>query len=501
MKLTLCMIVKNEQADLARCVGSVTPIIDDLVIVDTGSDDNTVDVAESLGARVYHHGWTDDFSAARNAALGHVEEGWALCLDADEMIAPLDHPRIRALIDDDRVDGYYLVQRHYLKGPGYVNQEPVVGEYPQMERGFSSYSQNYAMRLYRKRPDYVYTGRVHENLVCQNPATRWITAKTGVVIHHYGKSGDRRRLEGKMKEYLKLGELKAEEAPGDPKPRFELGVQLHELGRFEECIGFFTEAFELDRAYSKSLFYIGSAHYKLGRPDEARRALEEMIRIDPAHADALVNLAGVERQEGNVDKAITLFDRAIEVNGGMFAAWFNKGALLSSEGRFAQAEPCFAKAIELDPDHAPAMFGHWQCLVFTSDYHQAGREMVEWLKRFPGAGELVDQAVAKYLSMRKFDLVVNALAPLVATIDNARSYAALGAAQLGVGDIDNAEMNLEKALELDENDVDARVNLAQLKEVCRHDYQSAVTHYEQALNRCKDHKLCVERLSALRLSE
>ncbi len=500
MKLTLCMIVKNEQADLARCVESVTPIIDDLVIVDTGSDDNTVDVAESLGARVCHHRWTNDFSAARNAALGYVAEGWALCLDADEMISPRDHPRIRALIDDDRIDGYYLVQRHYLRGAGYVNQRPVVGEYPQMERGFSSYSQNYAMRLYRKRSDYVYTGRVHENLVCKNPATRWVTAKTDVVIHHYGKSGDRRRLEEKMREYLRLGELKVEETPGDPKARFELGVQLHELGRFEECIGYFTEAFELDPAYSKSLFYIGSAHYKLGRLDEARRALEEMIRIDSAHADALVNLAGVERQEGNVDKAIALFDRAIEANGGMFTAWFNKGALLSGESRFDQAEPCFARAIELDPCHVPAMFGHWQCLVFTSNYQRAGSEMVEWLRRFPRTGELVNQAVAKYLSMRRFDLVANALAPLVDTLDNARSYAALGAAQFGVGDIDNAEMNLEKALELDENDIDARVNLAQLKEVCRHDYRSAIAHYEQVLNRCKDHELCVERLSALRSS-
>src|SRR5690242_5378631 len=81
--ISACLIVKNEEANLLRCLGSIRSSVDEIVVVDTGSTDRTVSVAESLGARVFHFEWCDDFSAARNESLRHAIGDWIIWVDGD----------------------------------------------------------------------------------------------------------------------------------------------------------------------------------------------------------------------------------------------------------------------------------------------------------------------------------------------------------------------------------------------------------------------------------
>ena len=74
--LGLCLIAKDEENNISRCIESVQDIIDELVVVDTGSRDNTVKIAESLGAKIYHYPWDDNFSNARNFAMGQAKSAW-----------------------------------------------------------------------------------------------------------------------------------------------------------------------------------------------------------------------------------------------------------------------------------------------------------------------------------------------------------------------------------------------------------------------------------------
>ena len=87
-RISLCMIVKNEEKDLPRCLESVRGLVDEIVVLDTGSEDNTVSVAESFGAKVYHMDWPGNFSAARNESLKKAGGNWILYLDADEALDP-----------------------------------------------------------------------------------------------------------------------------------------------------------------------------------------------------------------------------------------------------------------------------------------------------------------------------------------------------------------------------------------------------------------------------
>lgn len=105
MDLSLCMIVKNEETFLSQVLESVKPVVDEMVILDTGSSDRTIDIAQEYGARVYHFQWGNDFSAARNHALQYVQGKWVLVLDGDEVLTPEIVPEIQQAIKNDR----YLV--------------------------------------------------------------------------------------------------------------------------------------------------------------------------------------------------------------------------------------------------------------------------------------------------------------------------------------------------------------------------------------------------------
>ena len=120
--ISLCMITRNEEQNLARCLGSVREMMDEIIVVDTGSVDRTIEIAELFGARTYDFAWTEDFSAARNFCLSKASGDWIFALDADEIISGRDHIHLRNLIRTaaDGSTAYSLVTRNYTKDPNQV---------------------------------------------------------------------------------------------------------------------------------------------------------------------------------------------------------------------------------------------------------------------------------------------------------------------------------------------------------------------------------------------
>lgn len=99
--LSLCMIVKDEEQCLIRCLESVKDVVDEIIIVDTGSVDKTVKIAEYYTDHVYHFQWTDDFAAARNASINRATGTWILILDADEYLEPEDGHKLRSFLQNE----------------------------------------------------------------------------------------------------------------------------------------------------------------------------------------------------------------------------------------------------------------------------------------------------------------------------------------------------------------------------------------------------------------
>ena len=162
-RLSLCMIVKNEEANLDCCLKSVRTLVDEIIVVDTGSTDRSKEIALSHGATIHDFPWNNDFSSARNESLKYATGEWILVLDADEVLDINDHSSIRQLIDGKDVDAYRLVQRTYQKqstSADWISLEEVT----ELARGCHGYITSHLVRLFRNNEQICFKGRVHEQV-------------------------------------------------------------------------------------------------------------------------------------------------------------------------------------------------------------------------------------------------------------------------------------------------------------------------------------------------
>ncbi|HYM10767.1 MAG TPA: glycosyltransferase family 2 protein, partial [Bryobacterales bacterium] len=163
--ISLCMIVRDEEQFLRKCLESARGVADEIVAVDTGSRDSTVSIAREFGARVVEFTWSDDFAAARNQALAAASGQWMLVLDADERLDAATAPRIRQAALRGGFDAGYLRFLNMAEGgPG--GQEWL------------------APRLYRLRPGLRWVGRIHEQVACGAGEVR--RREVGATVYHYG---------------------------------------------------------------------------------------------------------------------------------------------------------------------------------------------------------------------------------------------------------------------------------------------------------------------------
>ncbi len=184
--ISLSMIVRDEDQFLADCLTSVQGVVDEIVVVDTGSQDSTVETAKSLGARVFHHPWDDDFAAARNRALAECTGDWVLSLDADERLDPATKHEIRAAVAQPGVDAWYLRMVS-------VEGETPAGDEIRM------------IRMFRRTPGTRYVGRIHEQVVQDIPNKKWGDCQA--IFHHYGYDPALYKARGKKERYLHILEL------------------------------------------------------------------------------------------------------------------------------------------------------------------------------------------------------------------------------------------------------------------------------------------------------
>ena len=167
MLISLAMIVKNEEAMMAHCLESVKALVDEIIVVDTGSTDKTIDIAKEFGARVYPFKWRDDFSAARNESLKYCKADWVLILDADEAIDPLDYEKIKNACLRPQADAYSLIHRHYMTTSNKVTLDAGaavnVSDYSE-GRGLPFYVDNPCLRLARMFDGLAFQHRIHETI-------------------------------------------------------------------------------------------------------------------------------------------------------------------------------------------------------------------------------------------------------------------------------------------------------------------------------------------------
>lgn len=283
-RVSFCMIVRNGAATLATCLRSVAPLCEEMIVVDTGSDDDSPGIARSFGARVVHVRWPGDFAAARNLYLEHARCPWVLSLDADEALGEVDaHEFLRALAGQARTAFLFRI-RHYFEGdsapaltlPSAVHREGATG---------ARYMVSRIVRLFPRVTGVRYCFPVHESVV---PALRTAgvrVAACAVPIRHTGYLSPGRDPHAKSALYRSLGERKIEEFPDHFAGYLELGkVYLH-AGELVRAARMFAQAVRLAPRSVDAHYSLALTLQRQERFAECGRLLRAALRRFPFDPD------------------------------------------------------------------------------------------------------------------------------------------------------------------------------------------------------------------------
>ncbi|MCI0637436.1 MAG: glycosyltransferase [Gemmataceae bacterium] len=461
-RVSLTMIVKNEEDNLPACLDSVADLMDELIVVDTGSTDRTIEIAQARGAKVHHFPWIDNFAAARNEALQHAAGEWVFWMDADDRLDADNRAKLKMLFGN-------------LPGntAGYVMKCLCL---PDPETGSSTVVDH--VRLFRHHPELRWEHRIHEQIL---PSIRRLGGSVqwaDVVIQHVGyqDAGVRRR---KLERDLRLLLMEQQEMPDHPFTLFNLGQVYQEQGNFADALIVLQKSLErsnpTDSIVRKLYSLVSQCQRRLGQLDAALGTCQSGRSLYSQDAELLFQESTVRREQGDLNGAIACLEQVLgsqekdlfaSVDTGLrgYKARNNLAVNLKEAGRLAEAEAQWRLALEEAPDFLPGLLGLAQVGLDVGRFEFV-EEMIQRIASHPkGASESEllrarvrfkkgDFAAARALVT---DMIARRPSDLVARV--LLSHVLLKEGR----DLDAAERALHDILALDPNHAEARQNLAVL---------------------------------------
>jgi Tfp pilus assembly protein PilF len=420
------MIARNEEEYIERCIRSARQAVEELILVDTGSEDETADRARRLGATVYHHAWNDDFSDARNVSLKHASGDWILVLDADEVLSPENIPTIRRLAGG-QADGYLFTYRSYSRESADIRWVANDGARPEAD-GWDGWIPGRVVRMFRRDPRIRFEGIVHETVESAIGRFGGTIQETDVLIHHFHETKGREKLREKQLHYLRLCEKHLARYPGNAKIHFDMGlIYRHILGDLPRAITHQKKALELNPSFEDARLELAISYHLRGESKSAAAEATTLLQHNPDCAPALLLCGIMLEHRGKPGRALDCYERGIALNPNLIDARINLGALLCRRGDFARARTEWQRARELNPSNTRVLLNLGALALRDGNHDSARRFFREALDYTP---------------------------------DNALLWNNMGALHASQGRDQDALAAFEKALELDPSCGDARRNAA-----------------------------------------
>ena len=352
----------TEEARLAGCLASVKGFADEMVVVDTGSTDGTIAVAEAAGARVERIEWPGDFAPARNRAMDFLSGDWVLVLDADEQLRPEVIPSLKALMAQPDVLVINLLR---------------------YELGAAMAPYSNVSRLFRRHPGIRWSKPYHsmiddsvQVLLEQEPHWRIADCREPAILH----DGYRPELlagTDKAERLRQAMQSELERHPGDPYASAKLGGLLISDGQHQEAVALLRRALDQDSMQDGERYEL-LLHLALAltpsEPGEAialyRKALE--ISLDTRITlGARLNLAARLMEQGDLEEAINLTRIATQRAPEVALGWYNLGLMHRRRGDISAALQAYEQALQLDPDNAACHQNHAVALLMGGDIEGA----------------------------------------------------------------------------------------------------------------------------------
>ena len=391
-RISLCMIARNEERFLGECLARARDAVDEIVLVDTGSTDRTVAIAESFGARVLHEPWQDDFAAPRNTALRAATGDWILVLDADEFVQPGGCERIRELAESVVASGYHL---HFTNHYGHGKTLGVM-----------------MVRLFRNLPGVEYQGVIHEQVT---PSLTRLATPLGLVlsagdveVEHHGYTDEVMDQRGKNERNERLFRKQLASNPDDVYAHYKYGDFLRRLpGRSADARRLLDRCLELildgPPSLPRELPYAGEVAAlcaleaaRAGDNERARRVLDVGLRRFLATPNLHYLAASLALAEGRAEDAILHYRRCLAYRGqvlvvpiqdgitshvslcGIAQAWLLRGER-------TRAERLLQQAIALEPGYEVAHLALSKLWFERGDLGRALGVLTDFLAAHPNS--------------------------------------------------------------------------------------------------------------------
>ncbi|GMK42823.1 hypothetical protein PCCS19_58830 [Paenibacillus sp. CCS19] len=302
--VSLCMIVRNEEAYIETCLLSALPYVTEIIVCDTGSTDRTMAIAQSLGARVVKREWTDDFAAARNEVLSLASEPWILMLDADERLAPSAVEEWEKLLCAEGQWGYYLRLISSLAPTGAEREGAAVTDA--------------VCRLFRNDARIRFAGIIHEECTTAVAALQGRPLEIApLTILHEGYRSDVVERRRKTERNTRLLTKALVSNPSDPLLRYAAGTELLGAGRWLEAATWLQPlAGQLDDTFgfaSDVYLKLSIAYRMAGHLDEAIEAAEAGLQRYADFPDLYEALAAVHMERDDARTALQMLQQAIAI--------------------------------------------------------------------------------------------------------------------------------------------------------------------------------------------
>jgi glycosyltransferase involved in cell wall biosynthesis len=379
---SVCLIVRDSAHTLAACLASVKPWLDEIVVVDTGSTDDTIAISRQHGARVFEFPWVDDFSAARNESFRHARGEWLFWMDSDDTIDPANGRRLQALIRSS----------HRRENLGYVIQVHCPGPhlYGEDDRTVVDH-----VKLVRKLPNVQFEGRIHEQVL---PSIRRLGGEvcwTDIYVVHSGSDQTAAGRKRKQERDLRILELDLAERPEHPFVLFNLGMTYADMDQHLTAIDYLRRSIVVsdpgESQLRKTYALLVSSLFHLGRLDDAARSCQEGLNLFPDDPELTFRRAVQAQHERRFEEARANYLRILRHEGGRhfssidpgilgFKARQNLAFVMQELGEIDRAEIQWRRILQEMPNYRLGWLGFVECLIAHGRHRTATIEIESMLK-------------------------------------------------------------------------------------------------------------------------
>lgn len=369
IRLSACLIVKNEENHLRRCLESIKNVVDEIVVVDTGSTDSTISIAREYGATLGFFPWNDDFAAARNESLKLATGNWALWIDADEELTPDSVEAIRSALIRPQFAGFYIP---------IINYTEEVGEGDQFVHS--------PVRLFRLLRGVEFTGRIHEQVV---PSLNrfdlpYATIEKAQLLHH-GYRPAMVAERNKIERTVRILEAEVSENPANSFQWFNLGNAFTIAKRYaeaEEACKKSIETLAANDSHGHNVYQILTEVYeKQGRYQEALALIETAESRGLGGVQSEYTRASVLLSTHRYNEALDAIERACEMDwplgytGDYSIVTYKrtglKGQILAAIGRYGEADDYLQRAVSVAPESVPLQWTRANVLENLGRFEEA----------------------------------------------------------------------------------------------------------------------------------